>query len=266
MNKEKSANRKKKMNTYVKYGLLMLVCTAGGGLLGFLSTFADTGSIGAGMNSIIQGIRGNILFLLTFFTLVSVFFQESIIKRMKKIGTRLDGAEDEEHDVLEYQFEKAGSAGVIGCTGFMILSILILATGYSAKYIDIMVKTERLLLLAGMIVFILENIYLGFWQVRYVKLIQKFYPEKKGDPSSLKFQEQWLESCDEAEKETIYQSSYKTYLMMNKLFPILAVIGMLGPLLWDTGIFAVVLVSIPWLASSVTYCRNCITKKGEKLR
>ena len=41
MNKEKSANRKKKMNTYVKYGLLMLVCTAGGGLLGFLSTFAE---------------------------------------------------------------------------------------------------------------------------------------------------------------------------------------------------------------------------------
>ena len=96
MNKKKAANQKKKMNTYVKFGLLMLACAAGDGLLGFLSAFADIGSIGAGMNSIIQGIRGNILFLLSFFLLVSVFFQESVIKRMKKIGTRLDGAEDEE--------------------------------------------------------------------------------------------------------------------------------------------------------------------------
>ena len=262
MNKKKAANQKKKMNTYVKFGLLMLACAAGGGLLGFLSAFADIGSIGAGMNSIIQGIRGNILFLLSFFLLVSVFFQESVIKRMKKIGTRLDGAEDEEHDILEYQFEKAGSAGVIGCTGFMIVSLLILATGYSAKYIETTAKAEGIFLLAGMVVFILENTYLGFWQVRYVKLIQKLYPEKKGDPSSLKFQEQWLESCDEAEKETIYQSSYKTYLMMNKMLPILAVIAMLGHLLWDTGILAIVLVSIIWLTSSVIYCRNCIMKKG----
>lgn len=266
MNKKKAANQKKKMNTYVKFGLLMLACAAGGGLLGFLSAFADIGSIGAGMNSIIQGIRGNILFLLSFFLLVSVFFQESVIKRMKKIGTRLDGAEDEEHDILEYQFEKAGSAGVIGCTGFMIVSLLILATGYSAKYIETTAKAEGIFLLAGMVVFILENTYLGFWQVRYVKLIQKLYPEKKGDPSSLKFQEQWMESCDEAEKETIYQSSYKTYLMMNKMLPILAVIAMLGHLLWDTGILAIVLVSIIWLTSSVIYCRNCIMKKGEKLR
>ena len=185
---------------------------------------------------------------------------------MKRIGSRLEPAEDEEHDILEYEFDKVGSAGAIGCTGFMILSILILATGYSAKYIETAAKAEGSFLLAGMVVFILENIYLGFWQVRYVKLIQKLCPEKRGDPSSPKFQEQWLESCDEAEKETIYQSSYKTYLMINKLFPILAVIGMLGHLLWDTGILAIVLVSIPWLASSVTYCRNCIIKKGEKLR
>ena len=266
MNKGRTANQKKKMNTYVKFGLLMLVCMAGGAVMGFLSAFADTGSIGAGMNSVIRGIRENILFLLSFLSVISIFFQESVIRQMKKIGTRIDCAEDEECDVLEYEFEKAGSAGVIGCTIFMILSLWILATGYSIKYIETIVKAEGSVLLAAMIVFVLEFLYLGFWQVRYANVIKTFYPEKKGDPSSPKFQEQWLESCDEAEKETIYQSSYKAYLMMNKLFPILAVIGMLGHLLWDTGILAVVLVSIPWLVSSVTYCRNCIIKKGEKLR
>ena len=46
----------------------------------------------------------------------------------------------------------------------------------------------------------------------YIKLVQRIYPDKKGDPTSINFQEQWLASCDEAEKEEIYEASYKTYL------------------------------------------------------
>ena len=48
--------------------------------------------------------------------------------------------------------------------------------------------------------------YFGMWQIRYIKLVQRIYPDKKGDPTSINFQEQWLASCDEAEKEEILRS------------------------------------------------------------
>ena len=50
--------------------------------------------------------------------------------------------------------------------------------------------------------------YFGMWQIRYIKLVQRIYPDKKGDPTSINFQEQWLTpSCDEAERrEEIYEA------------------------------------------------------------
>ena len=51
------------------------------------------------------------------------------------------------------------------------------------------------------------NLFLLLWhaQARYVKLLQKIHPEKKGDIASKDFHKQWLESCDEAEKEAVYK-------------------------------------------------------------
>lgn len=69
--------------------------------------------------------------------------------------------------------------------------------------------------------------YLNVWQIRYVRVIQKIYPDKKGDPTSLKFPKQWLESCDEAEKECIYQASYKGYLTVMKWAPILTFVALI---------------------------------------
>ena len=34
---------------------------------------------------------------------------------------------------------------------------------------------------------------------------------------------------------------------------------------FDTGILAIVMPSVIWLVTSVTYCRACLQNKGEKL-
>ncbi len=54
---------------------------------------------------------------------------------------------------------------------------------------------------------------------------------RKGDPSSAKFQEQWLESCDEAEKEVIYQSAYKAYVTINRTIPLILIVVMVANLI-----------------------------------
>ena len=78
------------------------------------------------------------------------------------------------------------------------------------KYIE--AENHAYSFLVACVIFITIYVYLYFWQIRYVKLLQKTHPEKKGDPPSPKFQEQWLDSCDEAEKEVIYRSAYKAYI------------------------------------------------------
>ena len=113
-------------------------------------------------------------------------------------------------------------------------------------------------LLTACMIFVACFIYEYFWQIRYVKLLQKTHPEKKGEPSSLKFQEQWLESCDEAEKEIIYQSAYKAYMTVNRTIPVLLVGTMVANLYFDTGMFAVVVVSVIWLLTQFTYSHYCI--------
>lgn len=103
--------------------------------------------------------------------------------------------------------------------------------------------------------------------MRYVKVIQSSRPEfSNADPSSMKFQEQWMKSCDEAEKEMIYHSSYRTYLFLSKVIPILLVAAMLSNLLFDTGMLAIVLLAVLWIMTSMYYTRSCVNMRKKRAR
>lgn len=262
-------SKKKGMNSYVKYILMMFVFAAVGGIVGFCVAYfddlKDLKDLNISAGSLLGMVQDNILPLLVIFTALAVICNEMVLYRMRKLEKELAGADDEECDIFDYELERIGNIGVIACNVFMIGSLLILSTGYSMKYIENAVRSEGINLIAAIGVFLINNLYIGIWQMRYVKLIQKIYPEKKGDPASRKFQEQWLESCDEAEKGAIYQACYKTYLRISKCFPVFALIAMLCHLMWNTGIMAVVMVCALWLLTSVTYSRSCLTKRKEKL-
>ena len=95
-------------------------------------------------------------------------------------------------------------------------------------------------------------------------MLQKTPPEKKGDPSSAKFQEQWLESCDEAEKEMVYQSAYKAYMALGKMIQILLCATMILHLVFHTGILAVIVVGVIYLTMTLTYHRSCVSLQKAK--
>lgn len=259
---------KKKMNSYLKFFLILLACTIGGAVLGAASMMFGWDALieegGSALNAvgILQKCQAPVYILVL---IASVGSGELILHKIKAMGRQMSQADDEECDVLEYQIERIGSIGVILSNVFLIGCMMLLSIVYSESYFESLSKGELKVLLLGMIVFIAECIYEGVWQVHYVKIIQEIWPEKKGDPSSAKFQKQWLESCDEAEKEMIYQSSYTTYIKMGKVMPMLACIGMFCHLIWDTGAMAVVLVCAAWLFMVVTYCRSCVKKKGQNL-
>ncbi len=144
-----------------------------------------------------------------------------------------------------------------------VLSVIILSAGYSVQYIENTEKPEGFLI--SCILFLICFADDGMWQVRYIKTEQKIHPEKKGDPSSIKFQEQWLKSCDEAEKEIIYQSAYKVYASLGKCIPVLLLITMLGNLFFNTGMLAILVVAFLWLFVTLTYIRSCVKMQRTKI-
>lgn len=257
--------RKKKMNTYLKYTLILLASLLVGALAGFLIAAMNLQELGNGAEGLLELLRGAMLPILILLTLLNVIFGEIILKKNASIGKLLGDAEDEEGDALEYELEQVGAIGLVGNNILTVLSLIILSTGYSLEYMESLSAVGNKWLLASFVVFILGSSYAGIWQVRLIKETQKIYPERAADPTSGKFQEQWLKSCDEAEREIIYQSSYKAYLAMMKVIPILTFAALLTHLLWNTGVLAVVFLGIAWIFTTLTYSRNCVVLKGKKL-
>lgn len=259
-------NKTKRINTYVKFGLIILLCAAVGAVLGSLSVFAEdsVSSFAAGFSSALTVITGNFQWILAVFLIVEIFSGEFSLMKIRKLGKQMKTADDDEHDALDYTMEKTSAIinGVI--TVLMALAFLLLSLVSSADYIEAVPSGTGILW--GVLIFFLFIIYNGFWSVRFVKLHQKIDPDKQGDPASRRFTEQWVESCDEAEKELIYQSSYKCCLLLSKSLPILIAVAMMTHLIWDTGIAAVFFICLIWLMMTGTYLKNCVTGKRRKLR
>lgn len=256
---------KKKMNTYLKFGLKLLAFALLGAVIGFCLSCFEMGFLGKAMEAAANGIREHLLPIQTVFLILAAVIGEPALRKLRALGEELENAEDEQGDQIEYEMERISFLGMVSSIAGMVLAMILLATGYSMDYIASLEISGNRTLMFVFLVFILNGVYNGYWQVRYVKTIQKIYPKQKADIASMKFQEQWLKNCDEAEREMIYQASYQTYLSMNKLVSVLAVAAMLCHLLWNTGILAVAMVGIIWIALTFFYCRACVKKKRSKL-
>lgn len=261
MNK-KGNQGKKKMNSYLRLLITMMLAAIGGGILGGTMGYFEVDKWNMGF--FLDILRKYQIPILLLIFVISVPLCEGVIHKLKKLHDLLEKAEDEEADLLEYEEERYGSIGTITSNFVMVLTLLSLSVTYNGTYIE----EHPARMITGCVLTIIIYAYQGIWQIRYVKCIQKRYPKLQGDPGCLrmkKFQKAWIESCDEAEKELIYQSSYEAYTSVMRIIPFCAVIAMLCHLMWNTGIFAVVMVGIIWLWTNVIYCRNCVIKRRKKL-
>ena len=87
-------------------------------------------------------------------------------------------------------------------------------------------------------------------QARYIKLLQKTHPEKKGDVSSMKFQQQWLD---------------KAFSFTSKCLSFLLLLTMLSHLFFHTGVLAILVVGITQIILALTYNRSCVELKKVKV-
>ena len=261
MSKEEK-KMKKKPNSYVRFLTIMFWAALGGGAIGFLMGFFEADQWNM---SIFMDVLSKIQIPLMILILgITVPVAEIVLIKLQKLNLLLENAEDEEADRLEYEEEKVGSIGVVVSNLAMVLTLLSLSINYSSSYIE---KHPTIMIVSCILTVIIFG-YQGIWQIRYVKCLQKSNPRLQGDPGCMKqkdFQKAWLGSCDEAERELIYQSGYEAYVGIMRIIPMCAVVAMICHLMWNTGIFAVVISGVIWIWTTVIYVKSCVSKRRSKI-
>ena len=81
-------------------------------------------------------------------------------------------------------------------------------------------------------------------QQKTVNLSKEINPEKSGSVYEMKFQDKWLETCDEAERYTAYKCSFKTFKVMQIVGIVLWLICIIGQMSFNTGAFATIMITI----------------------
>lgn len=230
-----------------------------GGIFGYFYSGHAASSTIRIPQTLLHSIQSFILPGLIVITVLTVTLQEIFYARLKNVCARLADAEDEEFDALDYEEERIGSILQLINILSQVLSIILLSFGYSFDYL------KNLLALTACLIFVACFVYDGLMQTRYVKLLQQTHPEKRGDVSSKKFHQQWLDSCDEAEQEIIYRSAYKAYISTSYTVGLLLVLTMVAHLLFHTGILAIIVVGVIYLILTTTYLKSCLDLKKKKL-
>ena len=81
-------------------------------------------------------------------------------------------------------------------------------------------------------------------QQKAVNLTKEINPEKRGSIYDIKFQDKWLANCDEAERFAVYKCSFKTFKVMQLTGMVLWVICLIGQMIFGTGVFATIVVTV----------------------
>ena len=156
MNKGKS---KKKMNSYLKMVLIMLAGGVVGGIFGFVTSYTGENSIAAighGMNAFLLAVRDHTVLLECICGAICIMICEIHFGKMKRMGSQIQDAEDEEYHELQYHIEVSSSWGMIASTVGTVLMMLLISPGYSMKYIESQSDGEIWMFLAGQYA---ENVY-----------------------------------------------------------------------------------------------------------
>lgn len=101
--------------------------------------------------------------------------------------------------------------------------------------------------------FFLLSIFLAVYSIAYVKQAQRRDPSKKGDPVQFRFHKDWIESCDEAEREMTYQASYRSMQVLGWAIPICFLLAVWGHIMFGTGLLAIFLTGVLWGTVSLSY-------------
>lgn len=242
MNAKKDSGRKKIQKSGMgRSALRLLVSLAEGGAAGFGISWAVSSARG-GMRETAENLslafqESAWIFQTAFFLVLTAV---SLIFLRKAVASLQKGTDEELDRAGEYQ-----NTAMMANIADMILQFLLFGLAADGS-------NPRMLLSVAL--FLGFCIVILFVEAALVQQIQKANPMKRGDIGSLRFNRDWLESCDEAERLGIYKASWKSFQVMNSLCPVMEAVALLGKIMFDTGNFPIILVTFLWAVQTGVYC------------
>lgn len=201
------------------------------GINSSLSNFAD---LFVEYILVLQVVIGGILAII-------VFNYYSTVKKMISLEAREDSEEDE--DLTEKIDLKQDKALTIVAVNYIL----------SFTLFGLAIDDRNLWIIGSVIIFIALAVNNFLMEISLINQVKQRDPMKKGDPSESNFEEQWIESCDEAEKLIIYKAAYKSYTMMKGVLLFSMVVMLLSKPIFKTGNIPIILIGILWLTQTLSY-------------
>ncbi len=186
-----------------------------------------------------------IMLFVTLTLLIPTIFHFVKGKSLMKVTIDLD---DDALDIVEKKAQKHSNKAMAFNSILLVLNFMMYGMSFDSEGLPFIAKT---------ILFLIVLISCSILELKTIKLIQKYDSRLKGDPGSLKFQKDLLESCDEAEKLKIYETGFKAYqftkdgaLIMVVVTIILKVTGISGsfPVFISSTLFLMIVASFNYYA------------------
>lgn len=249
--------KKTEKKAVLKFVLLILISAALGAgtsmLMGWLTHWDGISFQGLG-----DMLGAMVPWVFLFTNLISAIAAMLICHRAKKQIGQWDG----EDECIE-QTEQQLSCGLLLANIMTVVNFFLFSAG-----IEVSLNTKLgdqygvILFPACILIFILGYVWIFFVNYRVVKLEKQINPEKRGSVFDVKFQKQWLESCDEAEKLMVYRCGFRAYQVGNKVCMGLWLVALFLQLWADTGLFPVLSICVIWLSMVAAYVLASIRKIG----
>jgi hypothetical protein len=239
MDDRKSGNEKRVLGTFI----FVLICAgAFGGLIGFMSVNVGVKTTDGVIVAINQILINSTPYLIPISSAILLILAFIIYKVSIKRYAQLDI----EDDTGLVQIET-------GLTIALALNSICLIFDYFFFAISIQYANSIGVSLACLISFLLSVAIIVIMQKRIIDFEKKLNPDKTASTFDFRFAKKWEESCDEAEKLSIYKAAFASYKATNATCIALWLLTVLVNLFHDIGIMPVAIVSVIWFVQVTSY-------------
>ena len=259
---------KKKTNKeiYTKFIVMVVLgCLAGVfiGIFGALISDMYGGDIVGGLRQIFKVVVPIVYVVLMVLSYSYSFYNYN---KAKKMVENWDGINE---DVLENADQILGKAvlpnNIMMVCNFFLYSAMVYLSGVTIPDIGREELKQGLPVLAvSVVVFLVNMTIITVIQKLTVDLTKKINPEKNGNILDKDFNKEWLASCDEAQKQMIYEASYKAYQATQMVCLIMWLFSVMGIMLFDIGILPSICIFAIWLTLVASYSIACCKLENKK--
>lgn len=240
--------KKTHLNSYLKLAIIIIVSGLIGGILGFITSYFHI-SIAHIFNMFISLIQYHANIIMWILTIIAAAICIACYRKSEQIlQDFLKSDDDEEQELLDRKYDFWGTFGISFSNIILCLSIVLFAFPFT-----IFSEVPWNFFVSLIIAFLLCMLICSVYQIAIVKQMKRKDPVKYDDAMSFDFQNKYLKTCDEGERQLIYQSSYKAFQLTSKLMMFMLVIALLAHVQYGNGLLAIVLLGGLYIIMMTSY-------------